>query len=108
MYKTKTRVWSKLEGLNLTKYLVNCLYLKQALYSFKMREDIVLTEQLDTLNKLILDLKNINVSIDDEDQVLLLLCFFYLSLMLISKKLSRMEEILWPLKKFNQPCTIRI
>lgn len=58
----------------MTKSLVNCLYLKQALYSFKTSEDKALTGQLNMFNKLILDLENINVSIDDEDQVLLMLC----------------------------------
>jgi len=32
------------------------------------------SEQLDKFNKLIIDLQNIDVQIDDEDQVLLLLC----------------------------------
>ena len=60
----------------MTKSLVNRLYLKQALSSFKMIEDKVLAEQLDMFNKLILDLENIDVKIDDEDQALLLLCVF--------------------------------
>ena len=67
-------LWVKLESLYMTKSLVNRLYLKQALYSFKMIEDKVLAEQLDMFNKLILDLENIDVKIDDEDQALLLLC----------------------------------
>ena len=66
----------KLKSLYMTKSLVNRLYLKQALYSFKMTEDKVLAGQLNMFNKLILDLENIDVKIDDEDQVLLLLCVF--------------------------------
>ena len=58
----------------MTKSLVNRLYLKQALYSFKMQEDRTMESQLDVFNKLILDLENIDVTIDDEDQALLLLC----------------------------------
>ena len=58
----------------MTKCLVNCLYLKQVMYSFKMSEDIVLAEQLDMFNKLNLDLENIEVKIDDDNQVLLLSC----------------------------------
>lgn len=54
----------------MTKSLVNRLYM----YSFKMSEDKILTEQLDMFNKMILDLENIDVSIDDEAQSLLLLC----------------------------------
>src|SRR3954471_23054695 len=71
---TASGLWVKLESLYMTKSLVNRLYLKQALYSFKMVEDKVLAEQLDMFNKLILDLENIDVKIDDEDQALLLLC----------------------------------
>ena len=37
--KTAAEIWSKLEGLYMTKSLVNRLYLKQALYSFKMQEE---------------------------------------------------------------------
>ena len=71
--KTTVGVWTELESLYMTKSLVNRLYLTQALYSFKMQEDKSIDDQLDTLNKLILDLENIDVSIDDEDQALLLL-----------------------------------
>lgn len=66
-------VWMKLKGLYMTKSFVNRLYLKQALYSFKVSEDKVLAEKLDIFNKLILDLENIEVKTDDEDQALLLL-----------------------------------
>ena len=72
--KSAAGIWSKLEGLYMTKSLVNRLYLKQALYSFKMQEDRTVESQVDFFNKLILDLENIDVTIDDEDQALLLLC----------------------------------
>lgn len=75
----------------MTKSLVNRLYLKQTLYSFKMSEDKILTEQLDMFNKLILDLENVDVSISDEDQALLLLVL-YQDPMLISKKFFCLEE----------------
>ena len=71
--KTTAGSWAKLEGLYMTKSLVNRLYLKQALYSFKMQDDKSIDEQLDIFNKLILDLENIDASIEDEDQALLLL-----------------------------------
>src|SRR4051812_40921938 len=51
---TASGLWVKLESLYMTKSLVNRLYLKQALYSFKMVEDKVLAEQLDMFNKLLL------------------------------------------------------
>ena len=65
--KTAAGVWSKLEGLYMTIFLANRIYLKQALYSFKMSEDKVLVEQLNMFNKLILDLEIIEVNIDNED-----------------------------------------
>lgn len=64
--KTVVGVWIKLQGLYMTKLLVKLLYLKQALYSFKISEDKVLAEQFDIFNKLILDLENINVTINNE------------------------------------------
>ena len=72
--KSAAEVWAKLESLYMTKSLVNRLYLKQALYSFKMSDEMHVEEQLDKFNKLVLDLENIDVKIDDEDQALLLLC----------------------------------
>lgn len=39
-----------------------------------MSSEKVISEQLDEFNKLILDLENIDVQIDDEDRMLLLLC----------------------------------
>ncbi|KHN21425.1 Retrovirus-related Pol polyprotein from transposon TNT 1-94, partial [Glycine soja] len=51
--KTTSGIWLKLEGLYMTKSLVNRLYLKQALYS---------------------RCKKVELNIDDEDQALLLLC----------------------------------
>uniref|UniRef100_A0A803PDC4 Integrase catalytic domain-containing protein n=1 Tax=Cannabis sativa TaxID=3483 RepID=A0A803PDC4_CANSA len=45
----------------------------KTLYSFKMMEDKSVGEQIDDFSKLILDLKNIDVTIEDDDQALLLL-----------------------------------
>lgn len=42
--KTAIGVWNTLEGLYMTKFLINRLYLKQDLYSFKMSEDKALAE----------------------------------------------------------------
>ena len=72
--KAAIELWAKLEEPYMTKSLVNCFYLKQSLYSFKMLEDKLIGDQLDKFNKLVLDLENIDVTIDDEDQALLLLC----------------------------------
>nr|BAQ19356.1 putative gag-pol polyprotein [Torenia fournieri] len=71
---TALGLWKKLEELYMTKSLANRLYLKQALYSFKMIEEKAIDEQMDQFIKLILDLENIEVKIEDEDQALLLVC----------------------------------
>lgn len=60
--KTTTEIWSKLEGLCITKSLVNHLYLKQSFHSFKMQEDITVESHLDVFNKLNLDLENIKLT----------------------------------------------
>lgn len=70
---TVAGVWSKLESLNMTKTLVSRLFLKQSLYAFKMREDGDLESQLDAYEKIIQELENIGVEVDDEDQALLLI-----------------------------------
>lgn len=70
---TAQALWAKLEVLYLTKSLANSLFLKQRLYSFKMHEDKSFSEQIDEFNKIIDDLENISVKMDDDDKTLLLL-----------------------------------
>ena len=71
--KTAAAIWTKLENLYMTKSLANRLYLKQRLYSFKMTEEKTMSDQIDNLNKIIDDLENIDIKMDDEDQALILL-----------------------------------
>jgi hypothetical protein len=66
-------LWKRLENLYMKKSLTNRLYLKQRLYTIKMKEDIPLCDHLDEFNKILMDLKNIDVQVDDEDQALILL-----------------------------------
>ncbi|GKD46374.1 hypothetical protein Tco_1271019 [Tanacetum coccineum] len=65
--------WLKLETLYMTKSLANKLYLKKKLFTFYMHSGKKLSEHIDEFNKLIGDLANIDVDIDDEDQTLMLL-----------------------------------
>ncbi|GJV40323.1 retrotransposon protein, putative, ty1-copia subclass [Tanacetum coccineum] len=55
------------------KSLANKLYLKKKLFTFYMHSGKKLSEHIDEFNKLIDDLANIDVDIDDEDQALMLL-----------------------------------
>ncbi|GJT63917.1 retrovirus-related pol polyprotein from transposon TNT 1-94 [Tanacetum coccineum] len=66
-------VWLKLETLYMIKSLANKLYLKKKLFTFYLDSGKKLSERIDEFNKLVGDLANIDVEIDDEDQALMLL-----------------------------------
>ncbi|GKD28317.1 retrovirus-related pol polyprotein from transposon TNT 1-94 [Tanacetum coccineum] len=66
-------VWLKLETLYMTKSLANKLYLKKKLFTFYMDSGKKLSDHIDEFNKLVGDLANIDVEIDDENQALMLL-----------------------------------
>ena len=70
---TARGIFTKLEGLYMTKSLANRLYMKQRLYSYRFLEDRNVLEQLEDFNKAVDDLENIDVSISDEDKAILLL-----------------------------------
>ncbi|WRX23839.1 GAG-pre-integrase domain - like 7 [Theobroma cacao] len=67
-------VWFKLESIYMTKSFTNRLYMKQRLYTLKMSEGTSVNTHIDEFNRVILDLKNIDVKIEDEDLALILLC----------------------------------
>uniref|UniRef100_A0A5B7BPW2 Putative retrotransposon protein, Ty1-copia subclass n=1 Tax=Davidia involucrata TaxID=16924 RepID=A0A5B7BPW2_DAVIN len=62
-----SRLWKKLVSLYIKKLLTNHLYLKQQLYTLKMKEGMSISEHVDEFNKIIMDMKNINLKIDEED-----------------------------------------
>ena len=57
----------KLDSLYMTKSLTNKLLLKQRLFGLGMAEGTQLREHLEQLNTLLLELRNIDVKIEDED-----------------------------------------
>ena len=65
--KSAKIVWDKLEDLYLKKSLENRLYLKKRLYALLMEDDKPLKKHLDDFNMISLDLKSIDVKINDED-----------------------------------------
>jgi len=71
---TAASMWTKLESLYMTKSLPHRQFLKQQLYSFRMVESKVIMEQLTEFNKILDDLENIEVQLEDEDKAILLLC----------------------------------
>ncbi|GJW99619.1 retrovirus-related pol polyprotein from transposon TNT 1-94 [Tanacetum coccineum] len=71
--ETEKRVWKKLETIYMKKLLTNKLLLKQRLFSLRMKEGLSLKGPLDALNSILMDLKNVEVKIEDEDATLVLL-----------------------------------
>ncbi|KAL8464477.1 hypothetical protein ACS0TY_034123 [Phlomoides rotata] len=71
--KTAIDVWRKLESLYQTKSVSNKLYVKKKLLDFRMSEDKGPSEQLDTFNRYIDDLEDLDVKLEDDDKALMLL-----------------------------------
>ncbi|CAL1354968.1 unnamed protein product [Linum trigynum] len=71
--KTVAGLCLKLESLHMTTSLTNKLHLKQRLFSSRMQEGTPLRDHLEQLNSILLDLRNIDVKVDDEDTALILL-----------------------------------
>jgi hypothetical protein len=97
---TVTSMWSKLESLYKTKSLTHRQFLKQKLYSFKMVESKAIREQLMEFNKILDDLENIEVHLEDKDKAILLLCALprsfesFMDTMLYSKEgIVTLEEV---------------
>ncbi|KAK5823996.1 hypothetical protein PVK06_018759 [Gossypium arboreum] len=74
MEKTSSALWKRLETLYATKSLANRLVLKQRLFTFRMNKGELLRGHISQFT-LLNDLKNVEVHIDNEDQVMLLLCY---------------------------------
>lgn len=50
--------------------------MKRKLYTFSMKERTIGNDHLDEFNKLILDLENVNIILEDKDRALILLSSF--------------------------------
>lgn len=81
------------------KSLPSKLMLKQRLFSLCMSESMPLREHLDQLNKILLDLRNVDEKVSDEDAVLILLVFppfsyeNFLHSFIVGKETVSMEEL---------------
>jgi len=71
---TATSMWSKFEYLYMTKSLAHRQFLKQQLYSFKMVESKAIMEQPSEFNKIIGDLENIEVRLEDVGALMVWCC----------------------------------
>ncbi|KAH9754238.1 hypothetical protein KPL71_015385 [Citrus sinensis] len=70
---TAAGLWKKLEDLYTKKSLTKRLSTKKRLYTLQMEEGSSLTTHIDAFNRIILDLEDINVKIEDEDKAIILL-----------------------------------
>ncbi|GJR18915.1 hypothetical protein Tco_0967442 [Tanacetum coccineum] len=92
-------IWMKLTSLYMTKSLANRLYLKK-LYMYYMSPDTKLGDHIDEFNKLILDLVNIDMEIEDEDRALMLLTSLpssyenFMETLLYGRESLTMEDVL--------------
>ena len=71
---TSKGIWEKLESLIMAKSVTTRLLLKSRLYDLRLQEGKPMKPHLDELYSIVLDLQNIEVSLDDEDLTILLLC----------------------------------
>lgn len=66
-------LWKKLEDKYMTKSIGNRLYLKKELFRFQFKTGNSLSEHLNDYNKILADLQNLDVKINDEDKTVLFL-----------------------------------
>lgn len=66
-------VRKKLKTLYMTKPLTNQIYLKGLMFGFRMNEDKHVDESLDDFSKIVMDLENIGVKVEEEDQAIIIL-----------------------------------
>ena len=67
---TTAGLWSKLESLNISKYLTGKLHLKQKFMMLRMAEGASIKGHIKELYCIVMNLENVDVNIDDEDQAL--------------------------------------
>ncbi|GJX19968.1 hypothetical protein Tco_0222645 [Tanacetum coccineum] len=97
---TAAGIWTKLTSLYMTKSLANRRYLKKKLYTYNMSPCTKLGDHIHEFNKLILDLANIDIEIEDEDQTLMLLTSLpssyenFVEILLYGRESLTMEDVL--------------
>nr|KYP59893.1 Retrovirus-related Pol polyprotein from transposon TNT 1-94 [Cajanus cajan] len=97
--ETASGLWLKLEKLYMTKSICNKLLLKRRLFGLHMKEDTPLQDHLDELNSILMELRDINVKIEDEDAAMILLASLppsyesFVNSLSVGKECITMEEV---------------
>ncbi|XP_025982149.1 uncharacterized protein LOC114391650 [Glycine soja] len=71
--QTVVGLWLKLEKLYMMKYICNKFLLKKRLFGLRMKEGASLKEHLDELNSILMELRDIDLKMEDEDVTMILL-----------------------------------
>jgi hypothetical protein len=70
------KLWDKLGSLYQSKCLVNKLFLRNKLYILRMSNGSLVTEHLNLLNNVIIQLLSMDIKIIEGDKFIILLCSF--------------------------------
>ena len=74
IYETSAmKMWEILKKKYLTKSIESRLLLKRRLYRFQLKKRLSITEHMNDYTKLLTDLVNVDVDIEEEDKALILL-----------------------------------
>jgi len=68
------KIWEILESKYMNKSIENHLHLKWAIYHFQLKKGISISEYMNNYIKLLTNLANVDVVIEDENKALTLLC----------------------------------
>jgi hypothetical protein len=72
--KTAVALWLKLESICMSKDLTSKMHMKMKLFTHKLQEVGSVLSHVSSFKEIIVDLQSMEVSYDDEDLCLLLLC----------------------------------
>ena len=73
LHETSARqLWEILEKKYLTKSIESCLQLKRRLYRFQMKRELSINEHMNNYTKLLINLVNMDVKINEEDKAVIL------------------------------------
>jgi hypothetical protein len=72
--KTAAALWLKLELICMSKDLTSKLHMKMKLFTHELQEGGLVLSHISSFKEIVADLQSLEVSYDDEDLCLLLLC----------------------------------